>query len=67
MKKYLYLFIIYKFLLVERVFILGKPRRLHSDRGSEFINEIKITAFYPQGNSYAERIHQFFRNALTAF
>ena len=67
-------------MLVERVFLLGKPRRLHSDRGSEFINEIikelteiylidqsKTTAFHPQGNSYAERIHQFFRNALTAF
>jgi hypothetical protein len=67
--------------LVERVFCtFGKPRRLHSDRGSEFVNEIisnltiiymidqsRTTAYHPQGNAYAERIHQFFRNALCAF
>ena len=67
--------------LVEKVFCsFGKPARLHSDRGSEFVNEIitnltsiylidqsKTTAYHPQGNAYAERIHQFFRNALTAF
>jgi hypothetical protein len=67
--------------LVEKVFCsFGKPKRLHSDRGSEFVNGIitklseiylidlsKTTAYHPQGNAYAERIHQFFRNALTAF
>jgi hypothetical protein len=67
--------------LVRHVFNLrGPPRRLHSDRGSEFVNEIitnlvhfyssdksNTTAYHPQGNAYAERIHQFFRNALTAY
>jgi hypothetical protein len=67
--------------LVEKVFCsFGKPKRLHSDRGSEFVNGIitklseiylidlsKTTAYHPQGNAYAERIHQFFRNTLAAF
>jgi hypothetical protein len=67
--------------LVERVFsTFGKPVRIHSDRGSEFVNDIitnlaqfylsdqsNTTAYHPQGNAYAERIHQFFRNALTAY
>jgi hypothetical protein len=67
--------------LVEKVFCaFGIPRRLHSDRGAEFVNEVitniallymiekgRTTAYHPQGNAYAERIHQFFRNSLCAF
>ena len=66
--------------LYERVFTLGHPARLHSDQGPEFINETleelcklfiinksMTTAYHPQGNAYAERIHQFFKNALSAF
>jgi hypothetical protein len=67
--------------LLERVFsIFGFPLRLHSDQGKEFVNEIleelcklngikksTTTAYHPQGNAYAERIHQFFRNMLTAY
>jgi Integrase core domain/Integrase zinc binding domain len=58
----------------------GSPERLHSDNGLEFCNAIlealcKIkgidkshtTAYHPQGNAIAERIHQFFRNALAAY
>lgn len=58
----------------------GRPERLHSDNGLEFCNKIlaevcrlyKIekshtTAYHPQGNAIAERIHQYFRNALAAF
>ena len=67
--------------LLERVFgILGMPKRLHSDRGGEFVNKVmksmcKIlmidqsltTAYHPQGNGYAERIHRFFRNAVASY
>jgi hypothetical protein len=68
--------------LLERVFGAGYgwPKRLHSDQGKEFVNECvkelcnlsytsktQTTAYHPQGNAYAERIHQFFKNALTAF
>jgi len=66
--------------LIERVFIHGTPVRLHSDRGPEFVNQVleeicklynikksTTTAYHPQGNAFAERIHQFFRNALTSF
>jgi transposase InsO family protein len=67
--------------LIDRVFcVFGYPERLHSDRGTEFINDtlkeicklagtIKTatTAYHPQGNGYVERIHQFFRNALTCY
>ncbi len=58
----------------------GDPKRLHSDNGAEFCNTIldaickfkgieksHTTAYHPQGNAVAERIHQFFRNALAAF
>ena len=58
----------------------GDPQRLHSDNGLEFCNAIieelckfkgieksHTTAYHPEGNSVAERIHQFFRNALAAF
>ncbi|MGZ6453674.1 MAG: reverse transcriptase domain-containing protein [Bdellovibrio sp.] len=60
--------------------IFGAPERLHSDNGKEFCNEIldamcrvigvdrsRTTAYHPQGNAVAERIHQFFQNALAAF
>ena len=58
----------------------GYPDRLHSDNGLEFCNAVlkalceqfgitktHTTAYHPQGNAFAERIHQFFRNALAAF
>ncbi len=58
----------------------GYPKRLHSDNGTEFCNSVlkelceyldihktHTTVYHPQGNAYAERIHQFFKNALTAF
>ena len=58
----------------------GIPETIHSDRGTEFVNETlkiicewykvnqtKTTAYHPQGNAIAERIHQFFSNALTAY
>jgi hypothetical protein len=60
--------------------VYGPPRQIHSDKGSEFVNEIvnelnklyhvKQTTtipYHPQGNSYAERIHAFYRKAVTAF
>lgn len=66
--------------LYTQVFNHGVPRRLHSDNGSEFIGEVIAqicktynisnsftTTYHPQGNAYAERIHQFFRNAITSF
>ena len=66
--------------LQTQVFQGGIPHRLHSDQGAEFVNEViselcdlffidvsKTTAYHPQGNAYAERIHQFFRNATTAY
>lgn len=56
------------------------PKRIHSDRGKNLIGEVmtqlkelfqldtsKTTAYHPEGNSVAERIHQFFRNSLTAY
>ena len=59
--------------------IFGSPERLHSDNGLEFCNAIleevckfkgisksHTTSYHPQGNSVAERIHQFFRNALNS-
>lgn len=58
----------------------GPPIRVHSDRGGEFVNEILkevcrlfhikqslTTAYHPQGNAIAERIHRYFRNALSSF
>jgi hypothetical protein len=64
--------------LWKRVFsIFGIPPRMHSDRGPEFVNSIiknlteflqvrhtLTTAYHPQGNAYAERIHKFINNAL---
>jgi hypothetical protein len=60
--------------------MLGFPNRLHSDRGSQFTSNVlkelcKIflvektftTAYHPQGNGAVERIHQFFKNAVSAF
>jgi transposase InsO family protein len=56
----------------------GPMARLHSDQGGEFCNEIinelcnrwninksRTTAYHPMGNAFAERIHQFYKNALT--
>src|SRR4051812_13568439 len=64
--------------LWKRVFsILGIPSWLHSDQGPEFVNEVLgalckflaikqtfTTAYHPQGNAYAERIHKFINAAL---
>ena len=57
----------------------GPMRRLHSDFGSEFCNKVikalctlydidksTTTAYHPQGNAFAERVHQFLRNALSS-
>jgi len=57
----------------------GPMSRLHSDQGGEFcnevlehltkiyqINKIRTTAYHPMGNAFAERIHQFYKNALTS-
>ncbi len=54
--------------------------RIHSDRGENFISEImhhlyemcnleksETSAYHPQSNTYAERIHQFFKNAITSY
>src|ERR1700733_11019806 len=59
---------------------MGVPAKLHSDLGSEFINSVlaaltkllgiiqtNTTAYHPQGNAYAERIHRFFRQAITSY
>lgn len=56
------------------------PQRIHSDRGKNLIGKVMTqlkelfhidssatTSYHPEGNSIAERIHQFFRNALTAY
>ena len=54
--------------------------RIHSDRGENFIGEImthlykmtntfksQTSPYHPQANTFAERIHQFFRNAITSY
>src|SRR5450759_5307784 len=59
---------------------LACQTRSHSDQGSEFINSVmskvcqllginktQTTAYHPQGNAYAERIHRFFRSGISAF
>ena len=67
--------------LFKHVFcIFGYPDRIHSDNGLEFCNQIltalcvqlgidktHTTAYHPQGNAHAERIHQFFKNALSSY
>jgi hypothetical protein len=58
----------------------GVPNRIHSDLGKEFVNEVlkclfktfgssqsNTTAYHPQGNAYAERIHKFFRQAVASY
>jgi len=50
----------------------------NSDQGKEFVNQViqgmcdlmgitktQTSAYSPQGNAYAERIHRFFRNAIS--
>lgn len=52
----------------------------NSDQGREFVNQVikgmcqllgpsktQTSAYSPQGNAYAERIHRFFRNAISSF
>ena len=62
------------------VFSMKKwPKQLHSDCGSEFVGEVltvftslfgietsRTTAYHPQGNAYAERLHRF-RQAISSF
>jgi transposase InsO family protein len=56
------------------------PRRIHSDLGKEFVNKVlatmydfmgvkqsNTTAYHPQGNAYAERLHKFFRHSISSF
>jgi hypothetical protein len=56
------------------------PERIHSDRGQNLISEVikelresfgieksMTTAYNPKGNGICERIHQFFRNAITSY
>jgi hypothetical protein len=53
---------------------------IYSDRGENFIGEIlshlysmtntvkgQTTPYHPQSNTYVERIHQFFKNAITSY
>jgi transposase InsO family protein len=60
--------------------VFGSPERLHSDLGKEFVNETlealcdifgteksNTTAYHPQGNAYAERIHKFFKQAVASY
>lgn len=60
--------------------IFGMPNRIHHDQGSEFVNGVlkaltdmlliddsRTTAYHPQGNAFAERIHQFFGRAISAY
>ena len=66
--------------LLNFITIFGVPNRIHSDLGREFMNEVlkalfalmgstqsKTTAYHPQGNAYAERIHKFFRQAIASY
>ena len=66
--------------LMEVISDKGPMRRLHSDQGKEFCNEVidklcdlfhvskqRTTAYHPMGNGFAERIHQFYRSAITSF
>jgi hypothetical protein len=56
------------------------PEVIHSDNGANSISEAMqilkktygvdhstTTIYHPQGNAFAERIHQFFRNAITSY
>ena len=60
--------------------MFGVPHRIHSDKGTEFCNEVitelcklygtersSTTPYHPQGNSFAERVHQFYHNAISTF
>ena len=60
--------------------IFGIPKRLHSDNGAQFVSEIikelckaygikksQTTPYHPQGNSYVEKVHFFWRNAISTF
>jgi len=59
---------------------IGFPHRLHSDCAQEFIGEVltamhslfgtspsRTTAYNHQGNAYAERLHQYFKQAVASF
>jgi transposase InsO family protein len=56
------------------------PETIHSDKGPSLVGKIithlcdllgvnrtSTTAYNPRGNGIAERIHQFFKNAITAY
>ena len=66
--------------LVDFFTTFGYPTRVHSDLGSEFVNKTikavlqllgisksNTTAYHPQGNAYAERIHKFFCQAIASY
>jgi hypothetical protein len=67
-------------MLVERVFPHHMPKRIVSDQGTEFVNKvilclceifhikkIQTTAYHPNSNGFVERIHQFYKSALSAY
>jgi hypothetical protein len=66
--------------LVDIFTTMGFPKRLHSDRGSQFTSQLlkelcelyfieksTTTAYHPQGNGVVERLHQFFKHAVASF
>ena len=66
--------------LIEIFCIVGFPVRLHSDRGTQFTGKVlenlcklyhvtksHTTAYHPQGNGTVERLHQFFKHAVSSF
>lgn len=65
--------------LIERVFfVLGPPETLHSDKGTEFetlfvlklqtmFKKTRISAYWFQGNSVLERVHNTVQNMFTMF
>ena len=66
--------------LMQFITTFGVPNRIHSDLGKEFVNKVlsalleilgstksNTTAYHPQGNAYAERIHKFFRQAVASY
>ncbi|HEX2846906.1 MAG TPA: DDE-type integrase/transposase/recombinase, partial [Chitinophagaceae bacterium] len=67
--------------LWKKVFVMfGAPEYLHSDNGTEFVNEVlaalsrrlniertRTTPYHPASNGIVERFHKFLRNAIASF